>query len=119
MKIVTKPIPDKSHSILVWRDLTPGEGLPDDKASYDFCCNLDHIDEDTCEVSRAMGDLDDQVNILIGKVAIKLGYKKLIFHRSIGGPATHWATKVSSGDGFDYYEVDLVEAQKVLANGIK
>lgn len=119
MRIVATPIPDKSHSIRVWFSLEKGDELPEDKASYDFCCNLDHIDDVTCEVSGAIGKLNNEVNILIGMKAIELGYKLLRFHRSIGGPATHWATKVSSGEGFDYYEVDLVEAQKVLANGIK
>lgn len=94
----------------VWRHLDPSTDLPEHKDSYSFACNLLHIDDDTCEVAQAMGDLDHEVALAIGAKAIELGYKRLIFCRSTGGPAVREAAYVRTHDELDYYEIDLIEA---------
>lgn len=114
MRLIATPLPEKSHGIRVWSALNPLDQLPLDKASYDFCCNLLRVDETTCEVAQAMGNLTDEVAIALGTKAIELGYKRLTFARSAGGPATHWATKIGTHDGLDYYTIDLIEALKAF-----
>lgn len=118
VKIVTTPIPEGSFSILVWHSLDDSSGeIPSDKRPYDFCCNLNRIDAETCEVARAMGNLTNEVSIAIGRQAIALGFRRLTFFRSAGGPATHWAKFIETRDGLDYYEVDLIAAQALFKSG--
>ena len=107
MRTVAVPIPDKSHGIRVWDQLPESSEVPKNKEPYDFVCVLKHIDDSTCEVTHAMGDLSNEVSIAIGQKAFDLGYEKLLFCRSSGGPASRWATFLRSEDGLDYYEVDL------------
>lgn len=110
MRLIVTLIPDKSHGIRVWSSLNSLDELPLDKASYDFCCNLLRVDDTTCEVAQAMGKLTDEVAIALGMKAIEIGYKRLTFARSAGGPATRWATRIGTHDGLDYYTIDLIEA---------
>lgn len=108
MRVIAVEIPSKSHGIRVWPELEPGLELPEDKSPYSFACNLVHIDENTCEVTQAIGDFSNEVAIGIGLKAIELGYTQLIFCRSQGGPATRWATYLKTDNGLDYYQVNLV-----------
>ena len=110
MRLIATSIPPKSYGVRVWLDLPPGDELPEDKRPYDFACNLIHIDDDTCEVTQAIGKLTKGVAILIGKKTKELGYKRLLFCRAFGHAATHWGAKVNSQDGLDFYEIDLHEA---------
>lgn len=114
MRIIAVPLPEHSHGVRVWSSLNALDELPLDKASYDFCCNLIRVDDQTCEVAQAMGKLTDEVAVALGMKAIELGYKKLTFARSAGGPATHWATKVGTHDGLDYYQIDLIGALNAI-----
>ena len=107
MKIIAAPISEGSHGIRVWE-----EGSADNADPYHFVCNLIHVDSDTCEVAQALGNLTNEAAILIGLKAIELGYKRLIFNRSIGGLATRWASFVGQKGGMDHYEVDLIQALK-------
>lgn len=112
MKIVAVPIPDGSHGLRVFRDKMPEDHQDGDP--YDFTCNLCHIDRTTCEVTHAMGDLDNEVAIGIGIKAIDLGYKRLRFERSMGGLATRWAKFDGTKKGMDHYSVDLQKALAIL-----
>ena len=107
MKIIAAPISHGSHGIRVWE-----KGGPENADPYHLVCNLIHISDDACEVTQAFGNLTNETAILIGMKAMELGYKRLIFNRSIGGLATRWASFVGQKGGMDHYEVDLVQALK-------
>ncbi|QIB67186.1 hypothetical protein [Kineobactrum salinum] len=110
MEITSTPIRDKSNAFRVFFDKAlTADGRP---APIDVVGLLEHVDDDVCEVTLTKGDLSNEVNIEIGLEAIRLGYKKLEFHRSMGGLATRWATLVRRADGMDYYHVDLEKAVK-------
>ena len=109
MRLLATPIPDGSHGVRVWVGLSPGDVEPKGDP-YQFACNLCHISDDLCEVSQAIGDLSNEVAVLIGLKAHELGYKRLTFRRSMGGLATRWATLTTRKDGMDYYTVDLDRA---------
>lgn len=108
MRIVVTPIPNKSYGVRVWPNLEDSKELPEDKRSYTFACNLIHVDDDTCEVTQAMGEFSNEIAIQLGLKAIELGYKILTFSRSTGGPVTRWATYIKTENGLDYYQVDLI-----------
>lgn len=111
MKIVATPIPNNSHGVRVWLNQPPGDD--DTGEPYEFACNLCRIDEEHCEVSQAIGELSNDVAILIGLKAIELGYKHLTFSRTAGGNATRWARHIRTEGGFDHYDVDLSKALKI------
>jgi hypothetical protein len=113
MKLVVTPIPENSHGIRVWNELPAGNELPLEKIPYQFACNLNHVDSDTCEVAQAVGDMTSETVIRIGLTAMELGYKFLIFQRSVGHFATRWAEYSHTEDGLDHYKVDLKKALEI------
>jgi hypothetical protein len=111
MKLLTTPIPDGSLGVRVWLDLP--EGDTDTGEPYQFACNLCRYSDEMCEVTQAIGELSNEVAIMIGLKAIEMGYSYLTFHRSMDGLATRWATLTRRKDGMDYYTVDLMQALEV------
>lgn len=109
MKILASKIPEGSHGIRVWPDLPPGD--TDTGEPYAFSCNLAHVAPGVCAVEQGQGELTDAIVVEVGLKAIALGYTRLSFHRTSGGPATRWARLVKTEGGFDYYEVDLIRAR--------
>lgn len=109
MRIVATPIPDKSHGIRVWKDISPGNDIPENRDPYTFACNLVHVDDDTCELAQAIGTFNRKVALFVGLKALELGYKKMVFYRPAGKEGTRYASYVSTENGFDHYEVDLLE----------
>ena len=111
MKILISSVPEDSHDFRIWTDLPQSDG--DNGEDYQVTGAYHRIDEDTCEIARVLGQLSDEINILIGLGAVQLGYRYLEFHRSLGGLVSRWATLVKREDGMDYYRVDLDEAVKI------
>ena len=108
MKIQITPVPPGSHDFRIWVDLPQSDG--DSGEPYQVTGAYRRIDSMTCEVSRVLGSLSNEVNIQIGLGAIKLGYRWIEFHRSMYGMATRWATLSQRSNGMDYYRVDLHKA---------
>jgi hypothetical protein len=111
VKILIEPVPEGSHDFRIWAEIPQSDG--DNGEPYQVTGSYHHIDKDTCEVARVLGELSNEVNIHIGLGAIQLGYKKLVFHRSMGGLATRWAELIRRDDGMAYYRVDLVKALEI------
>lgn len=111
MKLIATPIPNGSHGIRVWAELPQGD--IDTGEDYAFSCNLIHVAPGVCEVQQAQGDLCNEVAVAIGLKAIELGYSRLRFHRTAGGPATRWASLAKTEGGFDHYDVDLARALSI------
>lgn len=108
MKILATPIPNGSHGVLVWVEVPPGD--TDTGEPYQFACNLCRLDDDTCEVTQAIGDLSDDVAVLIGLEVIELGYKRLELRVTAGTRVSRWLTYWKTEGGMDYYTCDLMQS---------
>lgn len=111
MKILIEPVPEGSHDFRIFADIPQSPG--DNGEPYQVSGSYHRIDDETCEVCRVLGDLSNEANIQIGLGAIGLGYRYLIFKRSVGGLATRWAELVRKDGVMDYYRVDLKKALEI------
>lgn len=108
MKIVEFPIPPGSHELAIWLDLADSD--TDTGEPIDTVCNLHHLSQYECVVTKAKGELCDAVNVLIGLKAHAMGYKTMHFCVAQGSTASRWAVFEKTVGGMDYYRVDLDEA---------
>ena len=111
MRVINKPIPPGSHELAVWVDLPPSE--TDTGEPIDIVCNLIRVSDTECEVTKAKGNLSDDVNIALGLMAESMGYTVMRFAVAAGGPSSRWAKYEYTRYGMDYYRVDLDEAVKL------
>jgi len=116
MKLTAIPINNGSHALRIWFGEEGDTG--DSGEDIDTMAVLERLSENECEVILTKGRLSDEANIRIALKAIELGYKKLHFLRSSGGPASHWAEYQKTVNGMDYYTVDLVK-QLAVYEGMK
>ena len=108
MKIVISQIPNGSHELSIWPDLPDSDA--DTGEPIVTVCNLHHLSQDECVVTKAHGELSDAINVEIGLKAHALGYKVLHFKVSAGTPVSHWAVFEKTVNGMDFYRVDLDKA---------
>ena len=108
MRVIETPIPAGSHELAIWPDLPDSD--TDTGEPIGTVCNLHHLSQDECVVTKAHGELSDAINVDIGLKAHALGYKVLRFKVSAGTPVSHWATFEKTVNGMDFYRVDLVKA---------
>jgi len=107
VKLTATPLRDGSHGIRIWLHEDGSDG--DSGADIDTMAVLEPLSQHECEITLTHGTLNDEANVLIALKAIEMGFKVLHFHRSAGGPASHWAEYKKTVDGMDYYTVDLVK----------
>jgi hypothetical protein len=108
MRVINTPIPPGSHELAVWVDLPPSE--TDTGEPIDIVCNLIRVSDTECEVTKAKGNLSDDVNVAIGLMAARMGYTVMRFAVAAGGTSSRWAKYEYTRYGMDYYRVDLNEA---------
>lgn len=105
MRIIATAIPPGSHELALWAGLPPGD--VDTGEDIDLVCNLHHLSQDECVVTKAKGDLSDEANIEIGLLAHEMGYKTLHFKVRHGTKVSHWARFEKTVGGMDFYRVEL------------
>lgn len=108
MKIVEFPIPPGSHELAIWIDLPDSD--TDTGEPIDTVCNLHHLSQHECVVTKAKGELSDEVNVAIGLKAYAMGYKVMHFKVPAGSKVSRWSVYEKTVNGMDFYRVDLVEA---------
>lgn len=108
MRIIESPIPPGSHELAIWPDLPDSD--TDTGEPIVTVCNLHHLSQYECVVTKAHGELSDDINIAIGLKAYAMGYKVLHFKVSQGAGVSHWAVYGKTVGGMDYYRVDLCDA---------
>jgi hypothetical protein len=111
MRVVETPIPAGSHELAIWPNLTDSD--TDTGEPIVTVCNLHRLSQHECIVTKAHGELSDEINIAIGLKAYTLGYRTMHFKVAHGSPASHWAKFEKAVNGMDFYRVDLVEAIEV------
>jgi hypothetical protein len=87
-------------------------------SDIDLVATLKNMGGGVCELSAAKGKLDAATNILIGVKAMELGFTTLLFNALSGSKVTRWAKYLRSDEAFDYYEVDLIEANRQVSEGM-
>lgn len=112
MIVEHEKIPDNSYELRVWED---GEDTL--VAPIKTVLNLKNTGFGQCVVSMAHGDLDNELNILIGLQAIELGFNWLEFYVAKGEKVTRHATYLYSDANFDWYGVDLYKKRQELGLG--
>ena len=108
MRIIATPIPHGSHELAIWPDLPDSDRH--DGEPIVTVCNLHHLSQDECVVTKAHGVLSDDINVAIGLKAYSMGYKTLHFEVPHGNPVSRWAKFEKTVNGMDFHRVDLVEA---------
>ena len=108
MRLVATPIPDGSHELAIWPHLPPGD--TDTGEDIVTVCNLHRITERECMVTKAHGELSDEINVEIGIKAIALGYELLQLKVRKGTQVSRWLTYWKTEDGMDFYTCDLMRA---------
>lgn len=106
MRVIASRIPAESHEIAVWPDLPPGD--EDTGEDIGVVCNLHHLNHHECMVTKAKGDLSEEVNVQIGLKALALGYQVMHYCVRAGAPSSRHARYVKTANGMDFYTVDLV-----------
>jgi len=112
MRIIRTKIPSDSHEIAVWQDLPPGD--VDTGEPIDLVCNLHHLNQHECLVTKAKGVLSDEINIGIGFEAMRAGYRVMHYTVAAGSKSSRHGVYQKTVNGLDYYTVDLEEAASKL-----
>lgn len=86
------------------------------KSDIDLVVVLKNLGAGIAEVSASKGDMTTEGNVILGLKAIELGFRRLQFHALRGTQVSRWAEYVSSDDVFDYYTVNLQQAQKEITH---
>lgn len=108
MRIIATQIPDGSHELAIWPYLPPGD--VDTGEEITTVCNLHRISDDICMVTKAHGDLSDEINVSVGLKALSLGYKFLQIKVRSGVKVSRWMTYWKTEDNMDYYKCNLEQA---------
>lgn len=112
MRLIATPIPAESHEIAIWPDLPPGD--EDTGEPIETVCNLHHLTQYECRVTKAKGHLSDEINIAIGLKALELGYRIMHYTVKSGSGASHRGEYLKTVGDMDYYRVDLIKAAAEL-----
>tara|TARA_R110002072_G_scaffold162798_3_gene315049 strand:+ start:1656 stop:2009 length:354 start_codon:yes stop_codon:yes gene_type:complete len=112
MRIIEYPIPVGSHELAIWPDLPDSD--TDNGEPIVTVCNLHHLSQDECVVTKAHGVLSDEINIAIGLKAHAMGYKVIHFKVPKGKHVSRWATFEKTINGMDFHRVDLELAISAL-----
>jgi hypothetical protein len=103
--MIAERIPARSYELAFWLDSPPG--YIDTGEAIDTVCNVHHLSQHDCRITKAMGKLTEDVLVAIARFCHSKGYKFMSFEVTKGHKASHWADYQKTVGGMDYYTVDL------------
>lgn len=112
MRLIGSRIPPESEEIAIWIDLDPS--AEDTGEEIDTVCNLHHLNQHECRVTKAKGVLSDEVNVAIGLYALSKGYHVMHYEVAAGSKSSRRGVYQKTINGMDYYIVDLVAEAATL-----
>ena len=111
MVIRSEKIPSGSYEVRIWRD---GDDWEKDPILTVLNLKASEDDPTNAVVSMAHGHLSNEINIMVAREALRLGFLNLTWYVASGDQVTRWAELVKSDGVYDWYKVDLVAAIAII-----